>query len=133
MATELWLNLPVKDLNRSKEFFKALGFKFHPRHEGSNDAAGLVFGSTIVMLFPENTFKQFSRHDVADTAAGSEILISIDAQSPAEVDELAGKAAEAGGHVFGKPAEIQGFMYGCGFSDPDGHRWNVLYYDRDKM
>lgn len=82
----------------------------------------------IVMLFPESTFKSFTRNELADTKQGTEVLLSIDAQSRAEVDEMVHRAVEAGGTVFAEPHD-QGWMYGAGFTDVDGHRWNVLYMD----
>lgn len=134
MIKNLWINLPVKDINKSKNFFAQLGFSFTTQGN-SADSAGIVIGETgvNVMLFTAALFKNFTGNDVADTQKGTEVLISIDAQSRAEVDELAKKAAAAGGTVYGKPGESQGWMYGCGFVDLDGHRWNVLYMDMSKM
>lgn len=134
MTKEFWLNLPVKDLKKSKEFFAQLGFSFHPRHLNSDDAAGLVIGdkNVLVMLFPESTFKRFTNHEIADTKQATEVLLSIDAESKEEVDDLIKKAVEAGGTIYGKPHD-QGWMYGAGFTDLDGHRWNVLYMDMSKM
>ena len=86
-----------------------------------------------VMLFNEANFRQFTGHEVSDTTKGSEVLISFDAESREDVDELARKAEQAGGYLYGKPSESQGWMYGCGFADPDGHRWNVLYMDMSKL
>ena len=85
------------------------------------------------MLFNQDQFTSFTRATIADTGAGTEVLFSIDAESRGEVDELAEKAEAAGGTIFGKPSEIQGWMYGCGFTDLDGHRWNVLHMDMSKM
>jgi uncharacterized protein len=135
MTKELWINLPVKDINRSKAFFTALGFTFDPRHGDSDQAAGLIIGEKkmMVMLFTEPNFRAFTGHEVADTSRGSEILLSFDAESREEVDEIARKAREAGGTIFGQPAEHQGWMYGCGFADPDGHRWNALFMDMSKL
>lgn len=93
----------------------------------------LLEKKVVMMLFPEAIFKTFAQHEIADTKLGAEILISIDAETREEVDKFAKKAADAGGTVFGKPAEVQGWMYGCGFADLDGHRWNVLHMDRSKM
>ncbi|MEW9698412.1 VOC family protein [Paenibacillus sp. SI8] len=134
MTKELWLNLPVKDLNNSKAFFTALGFSFHPRHVNSNEMAGLVIGekNVLIMLFPEQTFKNFTRNELVNTQQASEILISIDAESKEEVDELLKKVVIAGGTVFSEPHD-QGWMYGAGFADLDGHRWNVLYMDMSKI
>lgn len=85
------------------------------------------------MLFQENIFKGFIQNEISDARSGNEVMISFDAESPEEVDELCRKVEAAGGHVFGQPAEIQGWMYGCGFTDLDGHRWNALYMDFAKM
>ena len=135
MTKEIWLNLPVKDLAKSKAFFTDLGFSFNTKFGNSDVSACLLVGTKniAVMLFAEHVFKGFIQGEVADTAAGSEILISIDAESREEVDELADKAAKAGGNLFAPPGESQGWMYGCAFSDPDGHKWNVLYMDMSKM
>ncbi|WP_261301958.1 VOC family protein [Paenibacillus andongensis] len=134
MTKEFWLNLPVKDLKKSKEFFTALGFSFHPRHQNSHDAAGLLIGNSnvIVMLFPESSFKSFTKNEIADTKLGTEVLLSFDAESKEEVDEMLEKAVKAGGTIYGEPHD-QGWMYGAGFTDLDGHRWNVLYMDMSKM
>jgi predicted lactoylglutathione lyase len=131
MTKQFWINLPVKDINKSKEFFSQLGFSVN----GNSDQVQVTIGdkNTAVMLFPESTFKNFTRHAIGDTEQATEVLFSIDAESRAEVDEMAKKAVEAGGTLFGEPAENQGWMYGCGFADLDGHRWNVLYMDMSKI
>ena len=85
------------------------------------------------MLFEEPMFKGFIQHPISNTQIGSEVLFSVDAESRAEVDEIARKVKEAGGNVFAPPDENGGWMYGCGFADLDGHRWNVLFMDWDKM
>jgi len=134
MTKEIWINLPVKDVERSKEFFAQLGFKFHPGHGDANSACMLMGEKNVaVMLFEAEMFKGFTQNALTDTKQSTEVLISFDAESPAEVDELAAKAEKAGGTVFGKPQEIQGWMYGGGFADLDGHRWNMLYMDQSKM
>lgn len=130
MKQELWLNLAVKDLAKTKAFFLALGF------EGLRDAPGMVgfrIGNVPVMMVIESDFKKYSENMVADPAHGSEVLVSISAPDREYVDRMVEKVAAAGGKVFSQPAEIQGWMYGMGFSDPDGHRWNFLYMDHEKM
>ncbi|HXB38937.1 MAG TPA: VOC family protein [Bacteroidia bacterium] len=135
MVKQIWLNLPVKDVAKSKEFFTKLGFSFNTKFGDGPDSACLLVGSTnfVVMLFSEAMFKKFTQHEITDTKQSNEMLISIDAESREEVDELAKKAESAGGIVFGKPGESQGWLYGCGFTDLDGHRWNVLYMDYSKL
>ncbi len=134
MTKELWLNLPVKDVKKSIEFFTKLGFSFNNQYS-SDVSACLLIGSKniVVMLFTASMFEGFTKNKTADTSQGSEILISIDAENREEVDALAKKALEAGGTIYAEPGDNQGWMYGCGFADLDGHRWNVLYMDTSKM
>ena len=135
MAKEFWVNLPTKDINKTKTFFKAIGF-VENTHFGENPTMASFFlgeKNVAVNFFTEEIFKGFSGNEIADTIKGTEVLLSIDAQTRAEVDELAKKAVEAGGIVYGKPGEKDGWMYGCGFTDLDGHRWNVLYMDFSKL
>ena len=89
---------------------------------------------TVLNLFTEGMFQGFiGGHPMTNTAQSNEVLFSIGAGSPKEVDELANKAEKAGGTLYGKPGYKDGRMYGCGFTDSDGHRWNVLYMDMSKM
>ena len=128
MTKELWINLPVKDVKKSKAFFSEIGFSFNEERETEEMAAMMVGEKKVpIMLFAEDTFKNIIQHKVTDTEESSETIISFDAESREEVDQLAEKVTSAGGHVFSEPAEVQGWMYGCAFTDPDGHRWNVLY------
>ena len=132
----LWINLPVENLQKSKHFFSQLGFRFNERFGGnSQESACLEVGSKpdVVMLFVDATFENFTRNPIVDTNKGTEVLLSIDAASRQEVDAMATKAENAGGTVFATPEEIDGWMYGCGFADVDGHPWNVLHMDMDKM
>jgi uncharacterized protein len=130
LSKQFWINLPVKDISRSVEFFTKLGFDLE---QSGNEQAQLMIGSGNVMLFPEATFKNFTKHEITDTKQSTQVLFSIDAESREEVDELAEKAIAAGGTLFGEPAEHQGWVYGCGISDLDGHRWNVVHMDMNRM
>jgi uncharacterized protein len=135
MAKEMWINLPVGDVEKSKEFFRALGFSFNEKYTADGKSACLVVGekNVAVMLFPAETFKEFSRNEVPDASRTTEVLISIDAENRAEVDEMARRAAAAGGSVYAEPGEKDGWMYGCGFADLDGHRWNMLHMDFSRL
>ena len=134
MTKQIWLNLPVKDVAKSKDFFWKIGFSFNEQHDTPSSTC-MVVGEVnfVVMLFEESLFTSFSQNKLTDTQSSSEVLISIDAESTAEVDELAKKVEEAGGTIFSPPAESQGWMYGFGFADLDGHRWNVLFMDFSKL
>ena len=87
----------------------------------------------VVMLFIDPVFKTFTQSETSDTTKGTEVLFSIDAESKAEVDELAAKVKAAGGTLYSNPTEVQGWMYGFGFIDLDGHRWNSVFMDMSKM
>lgn len=130
-----WINLPVKDINKSKEFFTKLGFRFNEgQGNGPNSACMLLGDSNVVcMLFDEPSFTQFISSDTGIARNATEVLLSIDAQSKEEVDEMVEKAITAGGSSNHIPKEMTGFMYGCVFADLDGHRWNVLHMDMSKM
>ena len=132
MANEFWLNLPVKSISRSKEFFIALGFKFSNGPGATPVSAPLLIGKKdmMVMLFEEATFKGFVNQEITDTENTCEVLLSFDASSKEEVDEMARKVVAAGGKTTHIPSEMKGAMYGCVFSDLDGHKWNVLYLAR---
>ena len=128
MATKIFVNLPVKDLNKSKEFFARLGFSFNEQFT-DDKAACLVIGENIfAMLLREEFFKTFTKKEIADAKKTTEALIAIDAESRQQVDDMIKKAAEAGGSIY-RDAEDHGWMYGHGFADLDGHQWEVLYMD----
>ena len=135
MFKDLWINLPVKDINISIDFFTKLGFTFNPQHANSGNSACLLAGEkkTVIMLFEESVFKSFTNKDITDTSKSREVLLSIGANSKEAVDEIARKAIESGGNSNHKASEMTTWMYACNFSDPDGHMWNVLYMDMDKM
>ena len=134
MTKEIWLNLPVKNIEKSKAFFTALGYPFTSKHDNATMAA-LIIGTNKfpVMLFEESVLKTFIQTEITDTKKSSELLISLDAESREEVDEYAKKVVAAGGTVYAEPSEIQGWMYGFAFIDLDGHRWNVLHMDHSKL
>lgn len=128
MTKELWINLPVKDLKKSKQFFSDIGFTLHERHLDSEEMAGLVIGDheLMVMLFPVKTFEGYTKHEITDSDRSTEVLLSVSTHSRAEVDEMIEKVKNAGGAIFEAPGEQNG-LYGAGFCDLDGHRWNLLY------
>lgn len=125
---KLFLNLPVRDLPRSMEFFRKLGFGFDPHFTNDQGACMLVGEDAYAMLLTEPFFKSFTRREIADTGRVSEGLYALSCESRAEVDELVRTALANGG----KPAmdaQDQGFMYGWSFYDLDGHHWEVFWMD----
>jgi hypothetical protein len=134
MAQDIWLNLPVKDLARSVAFFTEIGFARNPGPGNSEHSASFTIGEKkiILMLFTQEVFSGFTSNTLSDTSKGTEVLFSLGADSRSQVDDITNRARSAGGTIFCEPRESNGFMYGCGFCDPDGHRWNVLFMDAGK-
>lgn len=136
MTKEFWISLPVKNINMSKAFFAKLGFPFNDKFGGNpENSACMLLGEkkVVVMLVEESVFKGFTGNEVADAGKVTEVLFSIDAESKEEVDAMANKAIEAGGKSNHTPGVMKGWMYGCVFTDLDGHSWNVLHMDMSKM
>ena len=132
MPNEFWINLPVKNISGSRAFFTQLGFKFKDGPGNTPSSAPLIVGSkeVVVMLFEEPAFKGFVNQEIADTRKSCEILLSFDAGSKEEVDSIVEKVKAAGGNSNHKPHKMEGNMYGCVFSDLDGHKWNVLHFKK---
>ncbi len=135
MTNDIWLNLPVKDLAKSIHFFTQIGFTNNPGPGNTTNSASFLVGDkkVVLMLFTQDSFTGFTRHALADTSKGSEVLFSLGAVTREDVDNYARNAKAAGGTVFAEPSDANGFMYGCGFADPDGHRWNALFMDMSKL
>lgn len=110
MVKDLWINLPVKDVKKSREFFVKLGFKLNPNNGNTENSACFLVGdkNLVVMLFDEPTFKGFTNHELTDTKKGTEVLISVGVASKDQVDELAKRVVEAGGTSNHKPDEMKG-------------------------
>lgn len=128
MGTKIFINLPVKDLGRSKRFFAELGFSFDERFADENMEAVNISEDAHVLLQAEPYFQTFTRKAVADATTSSEVILTLGADSRQEVDELADKALAAGGRPASDPVDL-GFVYGRSFQDPDGHQWEVTYTD----
>ncbi|GAA4332803.1 VOC family protein [Mucilaginibacter gynuensis] len=132
MAKQIFVNLPVKDLNRSVEFFTAIGYTFNPQFTNEN-ATCLILGDNIfAMLLVEPFFQSFTKKDIVDTAKGNEVIVCLSADSRDEVDAFVSKAVAAGGTVAGEK-EDHGWMYGHGFQDLDGHLWEMSYMDMSAL
>lgn len=132
MATKIFVNLPVKDLNKSIEFFGKLGFTFNPQFT-DEDATCMIIGENIfAMLLVEKRFKDFTKKQIADAKATTEVLLALDAASRQEVDDMVKKAVAAGGTIY-NDSQDHGWMYGHSFADLDGHQWEILYMDEEML
>ena len=128
MHKQIYVNLPVKNLNRTKEFFSSLGFSFNPQFSNEQAVCMVISENIYAMLLVEEFFQTFTKKPVSDAFKSTEVLVCISCDSRAEVDELVAKAIAAGGRA-PNPVQDYGFMYGHGFEDLDGHVWELSYMD----
>jgi len=128
MASQIFVNLPVKDLNRSIEFFTKLGFTFNPQFTDENATCMIVGENNYVMLLVEKFFKTFTKKEIADATKTTEAIIALSMDSRERVDEIGEKALAAGGKESNETQD-HGFMYTRSFQDPDGHIWEIFYMD----
>lgn len=132
MAKQIFLNLPVKDLNKSIKFFAKLGFKFNPQFTDKNATCMIIGKNIFAMLLVEKFFKSFIKKGISDARKATEAIIGITAESRNEVDSLLKKAMSAGAKRANKPYD-HGWMYGASFHDLDGHIWEIFFMDEAKM
>lgn len=128
MATKIFVNLPVKDLNKSVEFFTKLGYSFNAQFTDENATSMIISEDIYVMLLVEKFFQTFTKKEITDATKATEVIVCLSADSREAVDELVSKAVAAGATTPNEPQD-QGFMYGHGFQDLDGHLWEVVYMD----
>jgi uncharacterized protein len=127
MHKQIFVNLPVKDLEKSKAFFAALGFTFNPQYTDQNAACMVISdGSIYAMLLVEEFFKTFTAKPIVTAHEATEVLTCLSCDTRAEVDDLVSKAIAAGGKAPRDPQDY-GFMYSHGFEDLDGHIWELAY------
>jgi len=127
-ARKIFVNLPVKDLQRTKAFFEKLGFTYNAQFTDDKAACMIISEEAYVMLLTEPFFQTFTKKQIADTQRASEGLFCLSCDSRAEVDQLVETALESGGSRAMDPQD-HGFMYGWSFYDPDGHHWEVMWMD----
>lgn len=132
MASKVFINLPVKNLDKSKAFFEGLGYSFNPQFSDENAACMVISDSIYVMMLVENYFQTFTKKPVSDARASTEVLIALDAASKEEVQETVAKAKELGGTIYAE-AQDHGWMYQHSFADLDGHQWEINYMDPSQL
>jgi len=128
MSTKIFVNLPVKDLDRSVGFFTKLGYTFNQQFTDDSATCMVVGEDIFVMLLVEDRFKTFTPKAIADATTTTEVLVSLSAESREEVGRVCESAFVAGARRYKEP-EDQGFMYGWGFEDLDGHIWEYVWMD----
>lgn len=128
MSSKIFINLPVKDLDRSVKFFTALGYSINPKFSDATCACVVISEHIYAMVLTHEKFKEFTPKTISDATKSTEVLIALSFESRAKVEEVVEKALASGGSRYAK-AKDYGFMYQDGFQDPDGHIWEVFYMD----
>lgn len=128
MRTKMFVNLPVRDLNKSKAFFEKLGLTFNPQFTDDTAACMVIGEDNYAMLLTHEKFKQFTKKNIVDSTKATEVLIAIALESRARVDEISRLALQAGA-TEARPAEDHGFMYSRSINDLDGHIWEPFWMD----
>lgn len=126
MHSQIFVNLPVKDLKRAVAFYTKLGYTFNPQFTDDNATCMIVGDNLFVMLLVEKFFSTFTSKAIADTRKTTEVLTCVSCDSKAQVDDLVARARAAGGQVPRQPQD-HGFMYSHGYEDLDGHTWELVH------
>ena len=128
MATMIFVNLPVRELPQSMDFFGKLGFTFNPQFTDATAACMVVSESIYAMLLTEEKFQGFTPKPISDARQSTEVLIALSLESRQAVEAMVAQAVAAGGRTYAEPND-HGFMYQHGFEDLDGHIWELFYMD----
>ena len=128
MGTKIFVNLPVKDLDKSKEFFSKLGFAFNAQFTNKNAACMIISEDNYAMLLVESFFKTFIKKEIVNAKKSTEVLVALSSESKESVDKMLRNALAAGAKEANEPQD-HGFMYGRSFEDLDGHIWEIFWMD----
>src|SRR5688500_5248161 len=128
MATKIFVNLPVKDLKKSIEFFTKLGYTFNAQFTDETATCMIISEDIFVMLLTEAKFKIFTPKPICDATKSTEVMLALSCEIRQHVDDMVRKAVAAGGTTFNKLLDHV-FMYAHGYQDLDGHIWEVLFME----
>jgi uncharacterized protein len=128
MIRQIYVNLPIRDMARTRAFWTAMGFGFNERFTNEQAACLVIADNIQAMLLTEPFFQGFTKLPVADARACTEVLLALSCDSRAEVETLVARAIAAGATTPNAPKD-HGFMFQHGFADPDGHQWEVFWMD----
>jgi predicted lactoylglutathione lyase len=124
----IFVNLPVKDLEKSMAFYTALGFTNNPHFTDDTAACMVIDEGMHVMLLTHDKWRQFTQRPIPPSSA-SEVMVAVSCDSKAAVDAMNDAAAAHGGTSDINPKQDLGFMYNRSLADPDGHVWEAAWMD----
>lgn len=132
METKIFLNLPVKDLNRSISFFTDLGFSFNPQFTNDKGTCLVISKHINAMLLATEFYKTFTHKEICNTDTTNEVILSVQIESREKVNEIIEKAVKAGAVEY-LEAKDYGWMYYRSFFDLDGHHWEFSFIDENQI
>lgn len=132
MATQIFVNLHVKDLEKSKKFYTAIGFTINPQFTDDTAACVVISDTIFIMLITHAKFREFTPKEISDAHKTTEVLNALSAESKDQVNAMVDKAIQSGGGMAGQPQD-HGFMFSRSFNDPDGHIWEVFWMDMSQV
>lgn len=132
MPRQIFVNLPVKDLQKSKEFFSALGFTFNPTFTDDTAACMVISDTIYSMLLTHDSWRRFVQTPIVDGRTSNEVLLAVQMDSIEEVNRIADAALKNGAEI-ARPPEDHGFMFIRSFHDLDGHVWEMFFMDESKI
>lgn len=132
MPKDIFINLPVKDLDRSISFFTKLGFKFNPQFTDERGTCMVINDTGFIMLLERDFFQSFTKRQICESEKSVETIIALSLESKEKVNEMVDAALKAGAKEPDKKQE-NGWMYQRSFHDPDGHLWEIVWIDMEKI
>ncbi len=132
MATKIFINLPVRNLEKSMSFFTQLGFSFNPQFTDDKAGCMIISDNIFAMLLVDSYFQTFTKKPVCDASKSTEVLIAIDTPSKEALRQLVEKAKSLGATIYAEPQD-HGWMYQHSFADLDGHQWEIMYADETQL
>lgn len=132
MAQRTFINLPVRNLEKSIDFFKGIGFEFDDQFTDEKAGCMIISDTLSVMLLTEGYFQTFTKKPISDAKTVTEVLIALETSSKEEVKQKISKAQSQGAEIYSKPKD-HGWMYQHSFADLDGHQWEFTWVDGSQL
>lgn len=133
MSRKIFINLPVRDLSKSTEFYTAIGANRNPQFSDDTSSCMVLSDTIFVMLMTYEKWAHFTKKPIADSRHESEVMLALSAEDRRSVDKMTEAAGAHGGKSDINAKQDLGFMYGRSFEDPDGHIWEVMFVDMSRM
>lgn len=125
----IFVNLPVKDLEKSVAFYKAIGFTQNMEYSDNTAACMVLSESIYVMILTHAKWRTFTQKPIVEAQSSAQVMLCISRPTKAAVHEMVEQAAKAGGKADPNPSQDYGFMFSRSLEDPDGHIWEPAWME----